>query len=114
MLDAAARRPARRTIAAFFLLGLFNNLTFVINSASAPSILPGAVGIVYIINCGALATRRPAPPPPARPVPWIARPMRTSLRTSLPHSGTFHSRLTPPFSRLTLTILPFSQCPGCS
>jgi len=74
MLDAAARRPARRTIAAFFLLGLFNNLTFVINSASAPSILPGAVGIVYIINCGALATRRAAPPPPARPVPWIARP----------------------------------------
>ena len=113
MLDAAARRPARRTIAAFFLLGLFNNLTFVINSASAPSILPGAVGIVYIINCGALATRRPAPPPPpARPVPWIARPMRTSLRTSLPHSGTFHSRLTPPFSRLT--ILRFSQCPACS
>ena len=50
MLDAM-RRPARRTIAAFFLLGLFNNLTFVINSASAPSILPGAVGVVYIINC---------------------------------------------------------------
>ena len=38
-------------MAAFFLLGLFNNLTFVINSASAPSILPGAVGVVYIINC---------------------------------------------------------------
>ena len=68
MLDAM-RRPARRTIAAFFLLGLFNNLTFVINSASAPSILPGAIGIVYIINCGALATRRPAPPPPAVPSP---------------------------------------------
>ena len=41
----------RRKLAAFFLLGLFNNLTFVVNSASATSILPGAVAVVYIVNC---------------------------------------------------------------
>ena len=51
MLDATTPRRSRRTVVAFFLLGLFNNLTFVINSAAAPAILPGAVGVVYIINC---------------------------------------------------------------
>ena len=51
MLDATTPRRSRRTVLAFFLLGLFNNLTFVINSAAAPAILPGAVGVVYIINC---------------------------------------------------------------
>ena len=50
MPDATTPR-SRRTVVAFFLLGLFNNLTFVINSAAAPAILPGAVGVVYIINC---------------------------------------------------------------
>jgi hypothetical protein len=40
---------ARNTLACF-LLGTLNNLTLVINNAGANSILPGEIGVIYIIN----------------------------------------------------------------
>ena len=40
-----------RPVVAFFLLGTLNNLTFVVNNAGAQQILPGNVGVIYIINC---------------------------------------------------------------
>ena len=39
-----------RNVLAFFLLGLLNNLTFVLNSAGAGDILPDAIAVVYIIQ----------------------------------------------------------------
>ena len=41
--------PRRNTIA-FFLLGLLNNLTYVVNNADAGAILPGSIAVIYIIN----------------------------------------------------------------
>ena len=41
--------PTRLFIASF-LMGTLNNLTFVVNAAGATNLLPGAVGVVYIIN----------------------------------------------------------------
>jgi hypothetical protein len=39
-----------RNLVAFAILGLLNNIVFSISNASAGTVLPGAVGLVYIIN----------------------------------------------------------------
>jgi hypothetical protein len=39
-----------RNVAAFFLLGLFNNIVFVINNAGAGDIAPGNYALIYICN----------------------------------------------------------------
>ena len=41
---------ADRNAVAFFLLGLLNNLTFVVNNAGAMDILPSDVGVIYLLN----------------------------------------------------------------
>lgn len=43
-------QPWMRNAAACFLLGTFNNLMGVINTAGANKILPGEVGVIYIVN----------------------------------------------------------------
>ena len=40
----------RRNAVAFFLLGMLNNLTFVVNNAGASDILSNAIGVVYLVN----------------------------------------------------------------
>lgn len=35
-------------VAAYFLLGLFNNITYVVNNAGAGDIVPGDIGLIYI------------------------------------------------------------------
>ena len=49
MAPASRLLPSRLVIGCF-LMGTINNLTFVITNSSATDILPGHVGIVYIIN----------------------------------------------------------------
>lgn len=48
----AARYPPpwARNALACFLLGTLNNLTLVINNAGATTILPGEVGVIYVVN----------------------------------------------------------------
>ena len=50
--EAAARaeRARRRSLVAFWLLGLLNNASFVIMIASAKSIASGGVGFVYLAD----------------------------------------------------------------
>ena len=43
-------RPELRNVLACFLLGTFNNLMGVVNTAGANDILPSEVGVVYIVN----------------------------------------------------------------
>lgn len=42
--------PARRLLLAFFLLGLFNNMGYVVMNAGAKEITPCLVGLVYVAN----------------------------------------------------------------
>lgn len=51
----AAEQPAgsavrTRNLVAFAVLGVLNNVVFALSNASAGSVLPGAVGAVYMIN----------------------------------------------------------------
>lgn len=39
-----------RNVAAFFFLGLFNNITYVVNNAGAGDIVPGDYGLIYITS----------------------------------------------------------------
>ena len=50
--EADRKTPMRsyRTTLAFFLLGMLNNLTFVVNNAGASDILSNAIGVVYLVN----------------------------------------------------------------
>ena len=53
--------PSRLALACF-LMGTLNNLTFVVNNAVATTLLPGQVGLVYIINvCPELLVKGTAP-----------------------------------------------------
>lgn len=48
--SAAAKTAAVRNNLAFWFLGLLNNTSYVVMMAFAKDILPGAVGIVFLVN----------------------------------------------------------------
>ena len=48
--SSAAEAVRQRNLVGFAILGVLNNIVFAVSNASASTVLPGAVGLVYIIN----------------------------------------------------------------